>query len=66
MLTSPTANWAFHTIQLTQDDVAVISVPSYGGRVPATAVERLATLNGQGAVQCWFVFMETVPMKTHW
>lgn len=57
---------AFHTIQLTQDDVAVISVPSYGGRVPATAVERLATLNGQGAVQCWFVFMETVPMKTHW
>lgn len=40
---------AFHTIQLTQDDVAVISVPSYGGRVPATAVERLATLNGQGA-----------------
>lgn len=39
----------FHTIQLTQDDVAVISVPSYGGRVPAVAAERLTTLNGQGA-----------------
>lgn len=39
----------FHTIQLTQEDVAVISVPSYGGRVPAVAVERLTALNGQGA-----------------
>lgn len=39
----------FDTIQLTQDDVAVISVPSYGGRVPAVAVERLMMLNGQGA-----------------
>lgn len=39
----------FRTIQLTKDDVAVISVPSYGGRVPAVATERLTTLNGQGA-----------------
>lgn len=39
----------FHTIRLTEDDVAVISVPSYGGRVPAVAVERLTALNGQGA-----------------
>lgn len=39
----------FHTIQLTKEDVAVISVPSYGGRVPAVAVERLAAMNGQGA-----------------
>lgn len=39
----------FRTVQLTQEDVAVISVPSYGGRVPAVAVERLTTLNGQGA-----------------
>lgn len=39
----------FHAVQLTKEDVAVISVPSYGGRVPAVAVERLAALNGQGA-----------------
>lgn len=39
----------FHAVSLTQEDVAVISVPSYGGRVPAVAVERLAMLNGQGA-----------------
>lgn len=39
----------FHAVQLTQEDVAVISVPSYGGRVPAAAVERLTALNGQGA-----------------
>lgn len=39
----------FHTVQLTQEDVAVISVPSYGGRVPAVAVERLTMLNGHNA-----------------
>lgn len=39
----------FHSISLTQDDVAVISVPSYGGRVPAVAVKRLMMLDGHGA-----------------
>lgn len=39
----------FSTIQLQQDDAAVISVPSYGGRVPETAAERLAMLKGNGA-----------------
>lgn len=39
----------FCTVQLTQDDVAVISVPSYGGRVPAVAIERLSHINGHGA-----------------
>lgn len=39
----------FHAIAFTREDVAVISVPSYGGRVPAVAVERLTALNGQGA-----------------
>lgn len=39
----------FHTVSLTQEDAAIIAVPSYGGRVPAVAVERLTMLNGQGA-----------------
>ena len=39
----------FRAVHLTQDDVAVISVPSYGGRVPAVAVDRLTMLSGQGA-----------------
>lgn len=39
----------FHTIPLTQEDVAIIAVPSYGGRVPAVATQRLALLNGHGA-----------------
>lgn len=39
----------FHTVQLTQEDVAVISVPSYGGRVPAVAVKRLCMVHGNGA-----------------
>ena len=39
----------FRAVPLSREDVAVISVPSYGGRVPAVAVERLAMLNGQDA-----------------
>lgn len=39
----------FCAVQLTQEDVAVICVPSYGGRVPAVAVKRLTALHGNGA-----------------
>lgn len=34
---------------LTPEDVAVLAVPSYGGRVPAVASQRLAALQGGGA-----------------
>ena len=37
------------SVTMTEEDVAVISVPSYGGRVPAVAVERLTALKGGGA-----------------
>lgn len=39
----------FQTVQLNREDIAVISVPSYGGRVPAVAVERLGMVHGNGA-----------------
>ena len=39
----------FGTVALTQEDITVIAVPSYGGRVPAAAVERLAAIRGNGA-----------------
>lgn len=39
----------FHAVSLAKEDVAVISVPSYGGRVPAVAVERLGMVHGNGA-----------------
>lgn len=39
----------FSSVVLTADDIAVIAVPSYGGRVPAIATERLETLQGNGA-----------------
>lgn len=39
----------FHAVQLTQDDIAVIAVPSYGGRVPAVASERLSHVKAHGA-----------------
>lgn len=36
-------------VKIKQDDIAIISVPSYGGRVPDVAVKRLMTLQGNGA-----------------
>lgn len=37
------------SIVLTDEDIAVMAVPSYGGRVPAPAAKRLAALHGNGA-----------------
>lgn len=39
----------FRIVSLTKEDVAVISVPSYGGRVPAVAVKRLCMVHSNGA-----------------
>ncbi len=39
----------FAQVALTSEDVAVIAVPSYGGRMPGLAAERLAALHGNGA-----------------
>ena len=39
----------FSLIELTPHDICLISVPSYGGRVPTTAVERLSRIKGNGA-----------------
>lgn len=40
---------AFDSIRLTPEDLAVLAVPSYAGRVPAPAVQRLARIRGNGA-----------------
>lgn len=39
----------FSGIALTERDTAVIAVPSYGGRVPEPAVERISAIRGNGA-----------------
>lgn len=39
----------FGRVALTREDVALIAVPSYSGRVPAVAAERLEALHGNGA-----------------
>ena len=36
-------------LSLNEADVCIISVPSYGGRVPAIAIQRLRLLSGNGA-----------------
>lgn len=42
-------NAGFRAVAPAPEDVAVIAVPSYAGRVPAVAVERLAAMKGGGA-----------------
>ena len=39
----------FSAFELSADDVCVVSVPSYAGRVPATAAGRIAQVKGNGA-----------------
>ena len=40
---------AGETAALTAEDLCLVAVPSYGGRVPGLAAERLRGLNGNGA-----------------
>ena len=40
----------FSAVSLEKDDVAVIAVPSFGGRVPAPAIQRLEKINGNQAM----------------
>lgn len=51
-LTNP--NNEYSNLNFSQDDTVVIAVPSYGGRVPALAVERLIKIKGNHA-QCVIV-----------
>ena len=39
----------FSAVSLKSEDAALIAVPSYGGRVPETAVKRISVLKGNGA-----------------
>ena len=42
-------NREFSKICLQKDDVCMLAVPSYGGRVPKEAAERIARIKGNGA-----------------
>lgn len=44
------ANKDFNEIQLQKEDVALIAVPSFGGRVPELAISRLKEIHGNGAM----------------
>ena len=39
----------FSAIPFTQEDLCIVAVPSFGGRVPAPAVKRLSRMKGNGA-----------------
>lgn len=44
------------SVELAEEDVAIIAMPVYGGRIPALATERLQTLvKGRGAARCVIV-----------
>ncbi|MEG0687288.1 MAG: 4Fe-4S binding protein [Hungatella sp.] len=43
-------NENYHNLLLKKEDLCLIGVPSYGGRVPQAALERLRQINGNGAI----------------
>ena len=43
------SNEDLHKFLLKNEDIAIIAVPSYSGRVPATAAERISMIKGNGA-----------------
>ena len=48
-------NEDFSRFSLTEEDMTIIAVPSYNGRVPSTAANRIAKIKGNGA--------KTIPQK---
>ena len=36
----------FSSLRLEKDDIAMIAVPSYGGRVPSLAIQRISDIHG--------------------
>lgn len=42
-------NEDFRKFSLAKDDIAVVAVPSYSGRVPSIAAERISMIHGNGA-----------------
>lgn len=43
------SNENLYKFSLKNEDIAIIAVPSYSGRVPATAAERISRIQGNGA-----------------
>lgn len=50
----------FSAVSLEKDDIAVIAVPSFGGRVPAPAIERLEEIKGKQALPP----LPSIPLRT--
>ena len=46
-LTDPKKNFA--SVSLQAQDLAIVAVPSYGGRVPAVAIDRIQKIQGNKA-----------------
>jgi len=44
----------FTKCEIKKEDMVLIAMPSFGGRAPATAIQRLKQINGNGA-NCTFV-----------
>lgn len=42
-------NENFYKYSLTNEDIAIIAVPSYSGRVPSVTIERILKIQGNGA-----------------
>lgn len=42
-------NYNFSNLKINTEDICIVAVPSYGGRVPGPAIERIKKIKGNGA-----------------
>ncbi len=56
----------FSMCSFAPEDVVLIALPSYGGRVPAAAAERLSQTKAIWRNACCCACMETAPMRIRW
>ena len=43
------ADFSFDSVKISEDDLCIIAVPAYGGRIPAPTVPRISALKSNGA-----------------
>ena len=43
------ADFSFDSVEISEEDLCIIAVPAYGGRIPAPTVPRISSLEGNGA-----------------
>lgn len=51
--------------EFSEDDICLIAVPSYGGRIPSVTVDKFQNYKRKGQKQYWLLYSETERLMIH-